>query len=241
LPEPTKDAADLENQYSSYDRIIQSLKNKATLKVEVLDHLQNAFNILRGSLKTLETDLLQKMSRVDDRVAIKFRDRGEFDLELKISDDIVMFSKHTDAYIFPESHPIWKTAYVQNDRGNAYCGMISIYNFLTDSLRYNRMNDQGVLIARIFINHENHFFVEGKKHLGMLYNNFESMVMTPESMRSVMEQAILYCLEFDIITPSFDQVRIITVQEILEKSLSSVVSTGKRLGFRLQSDDDPVQ
>ncbi len=225
----------------AFEQIIRSLSEKATLKVEVLNHVQIAFNHIRAHLKFLETGLLGRMSKIDKRVVVQFRDRGEFDLELKISDDIIMFSKHTDAYIFPSSHQIFKGSYVAENKGNAYCGMISIYNFLTDSIRYNRMNDQGMLVARIFINHENHFFVEGKKQLGYLFNDFEKEILTVEKIKEVLEQAVLHCLEFDIMTPPFEHVKVITVQEILEKSLSSVVSTGKRLGFRLQSDDDIIQ
>jgi len=34
--------------------------------------------------------------------------------------------------------------------------MISIYNFLSDSFKFNRVNDIGYLIARVFTNKENH-------------------------------------------------------------------------------------
>jgi len=119
--------------------------------------------------------------------------------------------------------------------------MISIYNFLTGSLKHNRINDQGVLIARVFVNRENHFFTEGKKQLGISFTDFGTDELNEQNLRRLVETAILHCLEIDIVTPPFEQVRIISVQELFEKNLSNVVSTGKRLGFRLQSDSDLIQ
>jgi hypothetical protein len=145
---------------------------------------------------------------------------------------------HSDTYTFPTSHPVHKISYVAEHPNNAYCGMISVYNFLTDSIKYQRVNDMGVLIARIFINHENHYFVEGKKQLGILFNDFSKDELTDVRMRQFVENAILYTLNFDIFTPPFDQVKMISVQELIEKSLANVVSTGKRLGFKFQSDSD---
>ena len=38
-------------------------------------------------------------------------------------------------------------------------------------------NDLGYLIGRIFINHENHFMVQGKRQLGFLYNDFINQLL----------------------------------------------------------------
>ena len=83
--------------------------------------------------------------------------------------------------------------------------------------------------------------MEGKKQLGLQFNNLETDLVTESRLRELLEVSVLHCLENDIITPQFDQVRVISVQELIEKSLASVVSTGKRLGFRLQSDDELIQ
>ena len=39
----------------------------------------------------------------------------------------------------------------QNQLGT-FCGIINIYNFLSDSFKYNRESDLGYLVGRIFIN-----------------------------------------------------------------------------------------
>ena len=224
-----------------YDQIVQILGEKAPVKMDVIHNLERVFGNLRTVCRNLEKELNATFEKIDKRISFKVSERGSSDIELRFCDDVIIFSMHTDAYVFPENHQMWKNSYANDDRSRTYCGMISIYNFLTGSLKYNRINDQGVLIGRIFVNRENHFFVEGKKQLGIGFNNFESEELTEAHLREIVEVAIIHCLEIDIVTPTFDQIRVISVQELLEKNLANVVSTGKRLGFRLQSDSDLIQ
>lgn len=208
--------------------------------MDVSENLQKVFQSLKSVCRDLEHDLQNSLSKIDKRIQVKYSERGNSDIEFRFCDDILIFSMHTDAYTFPNSHPIWKNSYVTDEPSRHFCGMISIYNFITGSLKYNRINDQGLLIARLFVNRENHFFVEGKKQLGIRFGNFENDMATDDRLRAVAETAILHCLETDIYTPPFEHVRAISVQELIEKSLANVVSTGKRLGFRLQSDNDLI-
>lgn len=208
--------------------------------MDVYQKTQEAFNNLKKALKSLESQLLQEMAKIDKRVVVKFTERSLFDLEFKVSDDIVIFSMHPDVFTFNDSHQIWKASYVQEQKTRSFCGMISVYNFLTESLKYQRNNDVGVLIARIFINSENHFFVEGRKRLGYLFNDFSTDILTELRIRDLVENAILYSLHYDVVTPPFEQVKMISVQELMEKNLAGLMSTGKRLGFKLQSDMDLI-
>ncbi|MDQ3050702.1 MAG: hypothetical protein M3Q95_07445 [Bacteroidota bacterium] len=225
---------------STLELIKKSLVEKGPLKVDVYQKTEVAFNQLKIVLKNLEVELLQAMNAVDKRVVVKYVERGPFELEFRISDDILIFSMHTDIFTFQEGNQIWKNSYLTDERSRGYCGIISVYNFLTDSLKFNRVNDLGVLIARLFINNENHYFVEGKKQLGFLFNDFDKDELSNEKLREIAESTILFSLNFDILTPPFDQVRMISVKELIEKNLAGVISTGKRLGFKLQSDGDII-
>jgi hypothetical protein len=221
-----------------FNHIVKSLSDKAVAKLEVGESSLWAFNLFKSQLRNLESEISDVAISIDKRIGVKFVERGPLDLEFRVSDDIIIFSLHTDAFTFDESHPIWKHSGMRSEHGRGYFGMISVYNFLTDSIKFNRVNDQGVLVARIFIDRHRNFFMEGKKQLGLIFNNPGSDAFTDSSARRISEVIIAHCLDFDIITPAFDQVRIISVQEMIEKSLSSIVSTGKRLGFRLQTDED---
>ena len=65
-----------------------------------------------------------------------------------------------NVFDFEKTHKVHRTSYVKKDKGNFYCGMINVYNFLADSFKYNRVKDSGYLVGRLFINQDLHFFVE---------------------------------------------------------------------------------
>jgi hypothetical protein len=144
---------------------------------------------------------------------------------------------HSNIFQFDREHPAWKTAYIQKNKFNAYSGIINIYNFLADSFKYSRLDDLGYLIARIFINHENQYFVEGKRQMGMLFTNYGNEAFSAESLRKIVCTAINYSLEFDLLVPPYDTVKIASVGQAESKIQHSRLITGKRLGFQFNSDD----
>jgi hypothetical protein len=114
-----------------------------------------------------------------------------------------------------------------------------MYNFLSDSYKYNRVNDVGYLVARIFINREYHYFVEGKRQIGLMYNNFANAKIDRGALKRILETSISYCVDFDLLTPVYDSIKVVSVSEKLENSMN--MKTGKRLGFRFQVDQDDAE
>jgi hypothetical protein len=221
--------------------IVKTLKEKAVLKQDVYKYTKNVFDDLKTTAREYSSSLKTEIQQVDKRVIVEYRDRGEFEVELRVAGDIIIFWMHTNVFEFDKSHPIWKSSYVKEDELNSFCGMINIYNFLSDSFKYNRFNDIGYLIARIFINREGHFFVEGKRQLGFLYNDLANNTIDKKSITDIIESAILYCLDFDLFTPAFDAVKEVTVSELQEAHSNMQIKTGKRLGFRFQADTDSIE
>jgi hypothetical protein len=166
-----------------------------------------------------------------------FKERGKFDVLLKVAGDILVFSMHSNVFEFDRNHPVWKIPYVNKNPKNSYCGVINIYNFLADSFKYNRLEDLGYLIARVFINHENQYFVEGKRQMGMIFSNFGSEELSREALKKILYTAIQYSLEFDLLAPPYDTVKIASVGQVEAKIQYSRMATGKRLGFQFNSDD----
>jgi len=220
--------------------IITSLKTKAVMKQDVYKQTHIVFNELKAVVKEVAAELRTEMEKTDKRIVIEYKDRSEFQMELKIAGDVLFFNMHTNIFEFDKSHPLWKTSYVKGQPFNSFCGMIQVYNFLADSFKYNRVNDVGYMVARIFINKEAHFFVEGKRHLGFLYNDFATAAIDKNALRAIVDSTILHCLNFDLFTPPFDSVKEVTVSEIQETGSSLQIQTGKRLGFRFQADTDQI-
>jgi len=211
---------------------------KTNLKQEVYQKSIISFALLKEVLKELADDYREKLrNKVDDNVLPVYQEKGPFEAEFKLGGDMLIFSMHSNVFVFNREHPIWKLDYVKANPLNSYCGVFNIYNFLADSFKYNRMEDLGYLIARIFVNRENHFFVEGKRQSSELVKDFGSDEMTKEYMKEIIETAVQYAIDFDLLVPPYDQVKIVTVEQMHAEINNSKVQTGKRLGFKFNSDD----
>ena len=227
----------MEDQNAKKQQIIGILKDKSLLKQMVFDNTFSSFCTVKDILKNLSKDVNGSLGNVDARIRLEYTDRSSFDAQIKVAGDILLFSMHSNIFQFDREHPAWKTAYIQKNKYNAYSGIINIYNFLADSFKYSRLDDLGYLIARIFINHENQYFVEGKRQMGMLFTNYGSEQISKESLQVIIETAIQYSLEFDLLVPPYDTVKIATVGQVEAKIQHSRITTGKRLGFQFNSDD----
>jgi len=222
----------------SRELILSLLAEKASMKQAVMENCRDGFITISNALKSLADDLRPRISKINKSLLVEFSVKGDSEVEFSLAGDTILFLMHNNVFTFDQSHEIWKTSYLKDDPTKAFCGTIYIYNFLSDSIKFLNENDTGYLIARLFINKEGHFFVEGKRQLGFLYNDFQNEVFNADQAQKVVESAILYCLDFDPFTPPYEQVGVVSVQQVLESTLRSKIATGKRLGFKFQADSD---
>lgn len=220
-----------------YQSILTSLKEKSTHKLKVLNQTKDYFESLKSEAEKLANELCDDVESISN-VDVKYTEKGYFQAELKFGEDVVIFFLHNDVFDFDRSHRIWKTSYVEKDRLNAYCGMISIFNFLNSSFELNRLEDLGYLVGRLFVNAEGHYFMEGKKQLGFLYNDFGSSQLDGPSLRKIIMSAVQYCQEFDLLTPPFSSMGPVQVGQMIDISKQMNVKTGKRLGFQFSHEQD---
>jgi hypothetical protein len=217
--------------------IIETIRGKSSLKQKVYDNTLAVFGMLKEVLQELTEYYNGQIKDSDSRTMLEYKDNGIFSAQLKIAGDVLIFGMHSNVFEFDREHGVWKTSYIQSDRMASYCGIINIYNFLADSFKYNRWEDLGYLIGRIFINKEMKYFVEGKRQLGFFYNNFGKEVIDKTTLENIANLAINYSLEFDLLVPPYDSIKIINVEQISQRIQFSLMKTGKRLGFRFNSDD----
>lgn len=222
------------------DLIKSTLLGKAALKQDVFINTQDHFNTFKTTLKDLTDYFVKEVSAKDSRIKISYIDKGNFEAQVYFASDVLLFQMHTNVFQFDGDNPLWKTHYLKEDSDRGYCGIINVYNFLADSFRYNRSNDLGYLIARIFINKDNHFMVQGKRQLGFLYNDFINSKMDKNSILAVCQSILLYAIDFDLYTPPYDAVKEVTLGELQALSDNIKLQTGKRLGFKFQSDNDEL-
>ena len=196
------------------------------------------FNELKETLHEMASEMNETLDeQLDKRVRIEYRDRGKFEAQIQVAGDILIFSMHTNVFEFNREHIIWQNSYVRDHKENSYCGIINIYNFLADSFKYNRNGDEGYLVGRIFINHENQYFVEGKRQVSLRHNSFGTRRIDREAIMDIVEAAIDYVLDFDLLVPPYDTVKVVTVDQLNTKIENSKMQTGKRMGYKFNSDD----
>lgn len=230
----------MEPKRSAKELILATLKTKACLKQKVFKSTIEIFQDFKEEAKNLAEELKAEMDIVDKAVVIDFIDKGSYEFHIKFGGDILVFFMHTNVFEFDKSHGMWNTSYLKEDDLRAFCGMINIYNFLADSFKYNRINDVGYLVARVFLNKDLHYFVEGKRQLGFLYNDFVNETISNEKIKKIIESSILYSMDFDLLTPHYDVMKEVSVSDIIEVTNAMKIKTGKRLGFKFEADHDNI-
>ncbi len=218
------------------DQIIQLLKEKSVMKQDVFKNTKLAFETLKTVVNEICEELKHESKTIDSRITVECVSVGDYQIELKVAGDMLVFFMHTNVFEFDKSHPMFKTGYVKENHFNSYSGIIYVYNFLADSFKYNRLNDLGYLISRIFINRESRFFVESKPSLGYKYQNFSGSSIDKEALKDIINELIIYCVSFDLFTPPVQAVNEISLNEIQERVQSDRLKTGKRLGFKIQNE-----
>ncbi len=212
--------------------IIAGLNNKAALKQHIYRNTQTVFKELLRSAKEIAEQLAPTVVEKDKNVEVDLIEVSEFEFHLKFSGDTIAFIMHTNIFTFPPEHEVNKLKYTLEVPDRAYFGMIQAYNFLSDSLKYQRLADVGYLLARLFINAEGHFYVDEQRQLDFLYKDLTNNEINGEVVVKIIEQTMLYALDFDLYVPPVDVMSEITLDQKNYFNNAGGMATGKRLGFK---------
>jgi hypothetical protein len=225
-------------EVDSYGHILRLLEDKASVKQAIWRTTTSVFNRFKSELSNIGEQMQNDLK--DKDVEISYSDTSDFEARLKFSGDVLVISMHSNVFSFAPEHQVNTLEYVKEAPLRKYCGIIHLHNFLADSLKYNRGGDIGYLIGRIFINKDEHFFVDGQSQLGFLFNSFGKGKLKDDQIRKILELAIIYCMDFDLLTPPFEAVRQITLQEKQYMGSNSGYPTGKHMGYKFKSELEKV-
>ncbi|HEY0656685.1 MAG TPA: hypothetical protein VGD65_26305 [Chryseosolibacter sp.] len=210
------------------------LENKSTAKQATYRHIVEAFSILSHEAKRVVDELLKRAHPDDKDVTVEYNTVSEHEFDVKLAGDMLIFVMHTNVVTFEDSHPIMKEDYILQNDVNRYFGQIMIYNFMADSLRFNRSNDPGYLLARLMINHDNRFFIEGEKELAE-YNKISETPITEEILRKIVKIVLRMAIENDLIAPPFKEVKSITLHQ--KREHAPELGGGQKIGFRMSYEN----
>jgi hypothetical protein len=224
---PTEAPADRLNQ------IFEGLKQKSTAKQAIYRNTQAAFDCLRLVSQELVVELSRKLTPFDSSVVIEYRSINDMEFHIRFSGDLLVFVMHSNIVTFPDDYGPMPSKYVEADFRRRFFGHIMAYNFMADSIKYQRLNDPGYLVGRLLVNINNHYFLEGVQQLELPDNDMSDNPVTPESMRLFVESAMIAAVNNDLIAPPLPEIQRISVKQKLE---NQQVSRGSKVGFSFSAE-----
>lgn len=210
------------------DQIFDSLKQKSTAKQAIFRNTQAAFDCLRLVTQELVVELSRKLTTLDASVITEYRSINEMEYHIKFSGDLLVFVMHSNVVTFPDDYGPMKSAYVGQDFRRRFFGHIMAYNFMADSIKYQRLNDPGYLVGRLLVNIDNRYYLEGVQQLELPNNNMSDNEIKTDTMRLFVESAMIAAVNNDLIAPPLPEIQRISVKQKLE---NQQVSRGSKVGF----------
>lgn len=225
----------MNSDHDPIDRIKNLLENKSTAKQATYRHVLSAFSICSNEAKRIVDELARRAHPHDSEVTVEFNVISEHEFDVKLAADMLIFVMHTNIVTFEDTHPIMAEEYIKQNDVNRYFGQIMIYNFMSDSLRFNRASDPGYLLARLMINHDNRFFIEGEKELAE-YNRISDEPINDECLRRIVKIVLRMAIENDLIAPPYTQVKSVTLNQ--KREHSPELGGGQKIGFRMSYENN---
>lgn len=220
---------------SQVKSIAEVLSSKSTAKQEAFRSLKHAFEIFESQASNLIKHLLESENTKDEDISLEVEKLSDFEFHLTVAGDVIIFIMHSNIVTFDDQYAYNKTAYVSEDINRRYLGQINIYNFMADSVRYNRVNDPGYLVARLLINREGRFFVEGDQRLNFLYKDISAAPISEDDIGEILHTVTNISINHDLIAPPFSSVRSITVGQ--KNIHTQSMGGGNKIGFQIANSD----
>lgn len=216
--------------------IAEILLSKSSVKQKTYRNVCTAFKQMQEEAQKVIEDLNSKTADRDEDVDLKMNVVSEQEFHVQIAGDLLVFVLHTNIITLPADYEYNKTSYVQDQPLRKYMGQINVYNFMADSFEFNRLNDPGYLLARLLINYENHFIVEGDRQVGFMFKANTAKPLEKVDMDILIKLIIAQAAENDLVAPPFPQIRNITVRQKIEKTES--LGGGNKIGFQMSYQNE---
>ena len=69
-----------------------------------------------------------------------------------------------------------------------------------------------------------------------LFNDFANQQIKTKDIEEIINEAMIYALDFDLQAPSFNAVKVVSVHEILDINNNQKLKTAKRMGYKFSSE-----
>lgn len=219
-------------------RLRNAIVNTLTPQAATRRAVETAVNLKFESLcSVLEELAAEYRELLDPQVNVSFERRARHVGVFTLDADVLVFVQLTDVFQFDRDHEAMKSEYVSSQPSRSFVGTVHVYNFLADSFKYDREEDGGYLVARVFINAESAFFVEGKRQRNMGVSQYGNQQLSRECWRKIAETAFKYAVEENPLVPPYEMVMQTDLATMKQYIMTSKIKTAKRMGFGFRADD----
>jgi hypothetical protein len=215
------------------DDIITGLEQKSITKQAIYRNTKEAFDRMKEISQDLVLELTNRITSQDANVLIEYRLISDLEFQIKFSGDLLVFVMHSNIVTFPDDYEIMRTDYIEEDFRRRFFGHIMAYNFMADTIKYNRLDDPGYLVGRMLVNIEKHFCIEGVKQLDLPYDQISRNVIKDDTLRLILESAMIAAVNNDLMGQDVSDIERITYKQKLE---NSQLSRPRKLGFMINHE-----
>ena len=211
--------------------IINGLHQKSVTKQAIYRNTKATFDRMKEIAQDIVKKLTNRITKKDADVIIEYRNISEFEFHVMFSGDLLMFIMHTNIITVPEDYELMKNDYIEEDFRRRFFGHIMAYNFMADTIKYNRMDDPGYLVGRMLINIDRHFVIEGVKQMELPYDRIAQNVINNKTLRLIIESAMVAAVNNDLMGQDVSEIERITLKQKQE----NVITQPRKLGFQVSS------
>lgn len=213
------------------DDIINGLHQKSVTKQVIYRNTKATFDRMKEIAQDIVEELTERVTKHDADVIIEYSNISEFEFHVKFSGDLLMFIMHTNVITFPEDYELMRNEYIEEDFRRRFFGHIMAYNFMADTIKYNRIDDPGYLVGRMLINIDRHFVIEGVKQMELPYDRIAQNVINNKTLRLIIESAMVAAVNNDLMGQDVSDIERITLKQKHE----NMISQPRKVGFRVSS------
>ncbi|GGG06750.1 hypothetical protein [Pontibacter amylolyticus] len=215
------------------DDIIQGLQQKSATKQAIYRNTYQTFTRMKELSQEIVDELTNRITTHNADVVIEYKAISDLEFQIKFSGDLLVFVMHSNIITFPDDYEIMRNDYVDEDFRRRFFGHIMAYNFMADTIKYNRLDDPGYLVGRMLINIENHFVIEGVKQMDLSYDRMARNVISDDMLRLIVESAMVAAVNNDLMGQDVSDIERITYKQKLE---NSQLSRPRKLGFLISHE-----
>lgn len=214
------------------DDIVNGLHQKSVTKQAIYRNTKATFERMKDIAQDIVGELTERVTKQDADVLIEYRNISEFEFHVKFSGDMLMFIMHSNVITFPEDYELMRNAYIEEDFRRRFFGQILAYNFMADTLKYNRLDDPGYLVGRMLVNIDRHFVIEGVKQMDLPYDRISQNVINNKTLRLIIESAMVAAVNNDLMGQDVSEIERITLKQKHE----NMITQPRKVGFRVSHE-----